>query len=328
MPTAQIDSDRLQVRAVRLSLALGICILALKAVAYQVTGSAALLSDALESIINVVASAFAMWSIHLAQTPPDASHPYGHGKIEYFSALTEGSLIIIAAGCIIWGAFPKILSPIPLEKLDVGLSVSVLASAINLFLGLFLIRAGKKTRSITLEADGKHILTDVYTTAGVLAGLAVVWATGWLWLDGTIACVVAVNILFTGYSLIRQAAKGLMDESDTALLAEIEKLLLENRDASWISIHNLRAWQAGRRVHIDLHLVLPRNTSFTQIREQIEAVERIFAEKFSSSAEVLVNVDMCDDQTCPQCPIPGCGQRLHGAQPAAPGGPIQTRKDA
>ena len=327
MDTTHSDANRLQKRAVRLSLALGICILALKSLAYQVTGSAALLSDALESIINVVASAFAMWSIHLAQTPPDSSHPYGHGKIEYFSALAEGVLIFLAAAGIIWGAVPKIFAPAPLQQLDIGLSVSVLASAINLLLGLYLIRTGRSTRSITLEADGKHILTDVYTTGGVLAGLAVVWGTGWLWLDGTIACVVAVNILFTGYGLIRQAAKGLMDASDGKLLAEIEKLLVENRDPSWISIHNLRAWQGGRRVHIDMHLVLPRDTDFAHIRQQIEAVEHIFAEEFSASAEVLVNVDMCDDDACPQCSIPGCGQRVSGTTPAAPDGLIQARQD-
>ncbi len=327
MDTTQIDANRLQKRAARLSLILGIGILALKALAYQVTGSAALLSDALESIINVVASAFALWSIHLAQTPPDANHPYGHGKIEYFSALTEGVLIFLAAGAITWGAFPKIFAPVPLQQLDIGLSVSVLASAINLLLGLYLIRTGKSTRSITLEADGKHILTDVFTTAGVLGGLAVVWATGWLWLDGAIACAVAVNILFTGYGLIRQAAKGLMDESDAALMDGMEKLLEENRDPSWISIHNLRAWQGGRRVHIDMHLVLPRDTDFAQIRQQIEAVERIFAEKFSSSVEVLVNVDMCDDDACPKCSIPGCDQRVSGTKPAAPGNLVQARRN-
>lgn len=290
-----------QTRAITLSLGLGALILLLKFAAWGITGSAALLSDALESIINVAASAFAMWSLHVARTPPDDKHPYGHGKVEFFSAMVEGVLIAGAAAGILYAAFPRIIAPEPLERLDAGLAVSVAASAVNLGLALYLIRVGKSTRSIALEADGRHILTDVFTTGGVLAGLAVVIWTGWLWLDGAIACAVALNILYTAYDLIRRAVKGLMHETDEELIGEICAVLNENRDPSWVSVHKLRAWRSGRTTHVDLHLVLPRFLSFEEADAQVKRLEAIFQSKYHERADVLIKTEICDDAMCPEC---------------------------
>ncbi|WP_084502461.1 cation diffusion facilitator family transporter [Fundidesulfovibrio putealis] len=301
-----LEIGRSQQRAIRISFAAGVIILLFKFVAYYATNSAALLSDALESIINVIASAFAMWSIHLAKTPPDANHPYGHGKVEYFSALLEGVLIIIAAGCILYTAFPKILEPEELTRLDYGLLVSVVASAMNLALGLFLIRQGRSTNSITLVADGKHVLTDVYTTAGVLIGLAVVLLTNWLWMDGLIACIVAINILWTGYGLARESVKGLMNEADHTLVKEICTLLNSNRRSEWISVHKLRAWRAGRFIHIDFHLVLPKQLSFEEAHSVVADLESLFGRKYDGVAEVMIRTDMCDYDFCSMCYYEKC----------------------
>lgn len=301
-----LEIGKSQQRAIRIAFAAGVIILVFKFVAYYATNSAALLSDALESIINVIASAFAMWSIHLAKTPPDSNHPYGHGKVEYFSALLEGVLIIIAAGCIMYTAFPKILVPEELTRLDYGLLVSVVASAMNLALGLFLIKQGRMTNSITLVADGKHVLTDVYTTAGVLIGLVVVLLTNWLWMDGLIACVVAINILWTGYGLARESVKGLMNEIDHSLVKEICSLLNSNRRPEWISIHKLRAWRAGRFIHVDFHLALPKQLSFEEAHNVVESLEALFKREYDGISEVMIRTDICDHDLCSICSYQKC----------------------
>jgi len=310
-----LEIGKSQQRAIRISFAAGVIILVCKFVAYYATNSAALLSDALESIINVIASAFAMWSIHLAKTPPDANHPYGHGKVEYFSALFEGVLIIIAAGCILYTAYPKILAPEELTRLDYGLLVSVLASAMNLALGVFLIRQGRLTNSITLIADGKHVLTDVYTTAGVLIGLVVVLFTNWLWMDGLIACIVAINILWAGYGLARESVKGLMNEADHTLVKEICTLLNSNRRPEWISVHKLRAWRAGRFIHIDFHLVLPKQLSFEEAHSVVADLESLFGRKYDGVAEVMIRTDMCDYDLCLICSYEKCRNFIESGSP-------------
>jgi cation diffusion facilitator family transporter len=309
-----LEIEKSQQKAIRISFVLGIVILGCKFGAYFITNSTALLSDALESIINVVASAFAMWSIHLAKAPPDSNHPYGHGKVEYFSALLEGVLIIFAALCIIYTAIPKILAPGDLNQLDYGLLVSVVASGMNYLLGMYLVREGKRTNSLTLVADGKHVLTDVYTTAGVLLGLFIVWITNWLWMDAAIACVVAVNIVWTGYGLVRQAIKGLMNEADTSLMSEICKLLNDNRKPEWISVHKLRSWQAGRFVNIDFHLVLPKELTFEESQKVVEDLEAIFRDKFDGVAEVMIRPDMCSSTFCAACSFSTCSSSVPGGK--------------
>jgi cation diffusion facilitator family transporter len=185
-----------------------------KFVAYFLTDSTAILSDALESIINVVASGFALYSIYLSNQPPDTSHPYGHGKIEYFSVGFEGALIILAAVAILYKAIPAFFYPRMLAQLGLGIFLLLGTSAVNLVLGLFLIRTGRQTRSMPLEADGKHLLTDVYTSVGVVGGLVLVKLTGWQGWDPLAACAVAINIIFTGWRLVKESFGRLMDEAD------------------------------------------------------------------------------------------------------------------
>ncbi|GBC60462.1 cation transporter [Desulfonema ishimotonii] len=268
---------------------------------WRITGSSAILSDALESIINVVASAFALWSILMAARPPDEDHPYGHGKAEYFSAGFEGALIILAAVGIFKVGMTNILTPRPLPRLETGLLILLATSLVNLMLGLGLVRVGRQTRSLALIADGRHVLTDVYTSGGVLVGLFMVHLTGWYRLDGIIACLVGLNIIVSGVGLLRQSCAGLMDASDPELLDEIAALLIRNRRNEWIDIHRLRAWRSGTFVHIDFHLILHRETTLENAHRQEQVLENLINEHFGGEASLLIHLDPCFDGACPIC---------------------------
>lgn len=306
-------TQQTRMKVISLSLTIGIVLMAAKFYAYGITRSSAVFSDALESIINVVAGAFAMGSVWFAAKPPDADHPYGHGKIEYFSAGFEGALIIMAAIGIFKTGLSNLFSPLVLPNLQAGLLVLSAASFANLGLALILIRTGRRTRSLILVADGKHLLADVYTSAGVIIGLALVYATGWLWLDGAIACVVGLHILFTGGALVRQSFSALMDSSDPDLLDEISNLLSSHRKEFWIDIHQLRAWRSGNHIHMDLHLVLPRNLSLIKTHAEVKDVEALIATHFKGHASVLVHADPCEDPHCPICQRYDC--ELRKSQP-------------
>jgi len=296
------------------ALLVSTALMALKFYAYWLTGSSAILSDALESIINVVASAFALWSVLLSAKPPDESHPYGHGKIEFFSAGFEGALIILAAAGIFQQGLGQIWHPQPLPQLRDGMYVLVGVSLANLGLGLVLVRIGKRTRSFVLVADGKHILTDVYTSGGVLGGLVLVYLTGRYSLDGVVACIVGVNIVIVGARLVRQAYGGLMDTSDPALLDEISSLLARNRRAIWIDVHKLRAWRAGRYVHVDFHLILPRDMPLEEGHREVKELEKIFDAHFGGLADILIHLDPCTDPECPVCWYDPCETRREGSR--------------
>jgi cation diffusion facilitator family transporter len=314
----QPDSFRTRLAAIGLSMLVGTALMGAKFYAYYRTGSSAILSDALESIINVVASGFAVFSIVVAARPPDESHPYGHGKIEFFSAGFEGALIIFAAFGIFRSGIGHILQPRGLPHLGEGLLILLGATAVNLLLGIFLLRTGKRTDSLTLIADGKHVLTDVFTSAAVLVGLLLVSSTGWYRLDGIVACLVGVHILRTGYDLLRQAYAGLMHESDPRLLAEVSDLLAAHRRERWIDIHQLRAWKSGNHIHIDLHVVLPRDLDLYHAHEEALRLEKVLLRHFEQNASILVHMDPCAAPDCPACRKARCDMRSSEARAAAP----------
>lgn len=293
--------QRTRLVAISLSFIIGAALMGVKFYAYRLTHSSAILSDALESIINVVASAFAMGSIILAARPPDTSHPYGHGKIEFFSAGFEGALIILAAFGIFNTGISHILSPHDLPHLQGGMLILLGASVTNFFLGTGLVRIGRKTDSITLVADGKHVLTDVYTSAGVFLGLLVVYLTGWNRLDGIIACLVGIHILVTGTGLVRQSFQGLMDAAKPELLNRVSNLIIENRRDYWIDVHQLRAWRSGDHIHIDLHLVLPKDFSLNDAHAEAKSLEKMIVDHFGGKASALIHMDPCVDPDCQIC---------------------------
>ncbi len=291
------------------ALALGGLLMAVKFVAYFLTGSAAILSDALESIINVVAGSFALYSIYLSSHPPDARHPYGHGKIEYFSVGFEGALIILAAITILYKAILAFFTAPMLGKLGLGIILMLGTSLVNLALGLFLVRTGRRTRSMPLEADGKHLLTDVYTSVGVVVGLVLVKLTGWHGWDPLAACAVALNILITGWRLLRTSFGRLMDEAEPELLARIVEILNENRRPDWIDVHQLRARHYGDKVHVDFHLVVPRSLGLPEAHREAKYIETMILDSLSEVVEVIVHTDPCEDPLCERCLQDYCQDR-------------------
>jgi len=293
-----------------ISLAVGFIMLGLKMGGFLLTGSTAILSDALESVVHVVATGFALFSVVLAAQPPDRSHPYGHGKIEFFSAGFEGALIIIAAAAIIYEAVPAFFKGPTLQKLDVGLVVVASAGVINLFLGLYLIRVGKRTRSLTLEADGKHVLTDSYTSLGVLVGLALVMWTGWTILDPLVAVAVALNIVWTGGRLIFHSVRGLMDAAEPDVLEDAIEVLRNNRLAGWIDVHRLRILRMGDFHHLDLHLTVPRFWDIGRGHEEQELLEELLDQQLPGTSEASIHLDPCVDACCGFCGYEPCPIRV------------------
>jgi len=284
-----------------LSVSISALLTLLKFYSFWLTGSTAILSDALESIMNVVASGFALWSVYLASRPPDVDHPYGHGKIEFFSVGFEGALIAIAAVGIFWEALPKIVEPVALPKLDFGLLILLGTAVVNFWLGKALIRTGKRTRSVAITADGKHILTDVYTSAGVLIGLLLVRQTGWYFLDGVVACVVAANILFIGAKLVLESSSRLMDAYDPELLDQISAIIAENRKPAWIDVHRLRAWRSGQLIYIDFHLILPRYLSLEEAHREVMDVEQLLKTQLPGMGEAMIHAEPCIGPECRMC---------------------------
>jgi cation diffusion facilitator family transporter len=242
--------------------------------AWWLTGSVGLLSDALESLVNLAAALMALSMLRLAAAPPDEEHPYGFSKAEYFSAGIEGALIVVAAAGIVWAAIPRLMAPQPLEAPLLGISLTVVATAINLGVGMLLIRVGRREHSITLEADGHHLMTDVWTSVGVVAAVAVVAFTGWLRLDPLIALAVAAHIVWTGMGLMRRSWKGLLDAAivpDEA--AEVDKLFKEYAKRYAITFHALRTRQAGARRFISFHMLVPDAWTVAQAHQLSEEVE-------------------------------------------------------
>jgi len=265
--------DRLQTLALG-SIGVGTLVLALKYAAFHVTGSVALYSDALESIINVATAVVAFFAIRLSAAPPDSNHPYGHHKAEYFSAVLEGVLIILAALSILHEAYGGILAPKALEAPGLGLAINGAASLVNAAWSWTLIRQGRSLRSPALVADGRHLLTDVVTSAGVILGIGLSVATGWTILDPILAAMVAANILWSGWGLVKESLSSLMDEAlPEAMLVRVREAISANADGA-IEAHDLRTRHAGRMTFIDFHLVVPGGMSVTDAHDICDRLER------------------------------------------------------
>ena len=257
-----------------LSVVAAVATIALKTLAWWLTGSVGLLSDALESLVNLAAAVMALSMLRLAASPPDADHPYGFSKAEYFSAGIEGGLIVLAAAGIVWAAVPRLINPQPLGMPFLGLGLTVVASAINFAVAVILLRAGREHHSITLEADGRHLMTDVWTSAAVLVGVALVYVTGIDRLDPLIALAVAVHIVWTGFGLMRRSVRGLMDPAISAEdQNEVTKLFAEYSRRYGVSFHALRTRQAGARRFVSFHLLVPDAWTVAQAHQLSEEIE-------------------------------------------------------
>jgi len=257
-----------------LSVAAAVATIAIKSAAWWVTGSVGLLSDALESLINLAAALLAVSMLRLAAAPPDDAHPHGRFKAEYIASGLEGAMIAFAAIAIVWSAIPRLIAPAPIEAPMLGIALSAVASAINLGCALLLISVGKRHNSIALEGDGRHLMTDVWTSAGVIVGVALVAATGWLVLDPLIALAVAVHIVWTGATLVRRSFSGLLDAAIPAEdIAEIEKIFAEYRRRHGVDFHALRTRRAGSRCFVSFHLLVPDLWTVAQAHQLSEEVE-------------------------------------------------------
>lgn len=281
-------------RLLWLSVAAAVVTIALKVAAWLITDSVALLSDAGESVVNLVAAGIALLAFRWASQPPDEEHAYGHAKAEYFSAGIEGALICIAAISIAFVGVQRIITPEPITDVGIGLAITAVAAVINLLVGLRLVRAGRAHRSFAVEADGRHLLTDVWTSAGVIVGVAVVWMTGWGRLDGIIAVAVAANIVVMGIGLIRRSTGGLMDraidESGQAAIAEV----LDRFRAQGVEFHALRTRQAGRRSFVSMHVLVPGDWTVHRGHDVAEAVDAAIHEAVPG-AVVFTHVEPLED---------------------------------
>ncbi|AIM36479.1 cation diffusion facilitator family transporter [Sphingobacterium sp. ML3W] len=295
-----------QKRLVLLSLLTGLGLMIIKFVAYFLTASNAIFTDAAESIVNVIASSFAFYSIYLAAQPKDRNHPYGHGKVEFFSVFLEGGLIFIAGAIILVKGFYNIFFPATLSNLEEGIWLIAITALINFIVGFYIMKRGRALGSLTLEADGKHLQIDAYSTVGLIVGLILMKLTGLNWIDIAISFALGSFILYNGYKLLRQSIGGLMDESDVDLVKEVVNVLQENRHADWIDIHNLRVQRYGNELHVDCHLTLPNYYSLNKVHDEISTLDKIVNTKMSIKTEFFIHADPCLPECCHYCQVENC----------------------
>ena len=284
-------------------------LLVAKFVAYLFTHSNTVLTDAAESIINVVAGVFALYSLYLSAKPKDYDHPYGHGKVEFISAGFEGILIVIAGGLIIGKAVIAFFHPHPLENMTLGMAIILASGVVNLVIGVALVRTGKSHASLTLKADGEHLLSDAYSSFGIFAGLVLIWLTGWVYLDSIVAVVFGFIIIYTGVKLARKSVAGIMDEADEMIIHSIIVHLGEHRKPQWIDVHNLRVIQYGNKLHVDCHITLPWYFTLDDAHKEIEEIAQLINEKLSAQVEFFIHEDPCIPDSCKVCSLSQCQVR-------------------
>lgn len=287
-----------------------VILFALKVAAYFLTNSVAVLTDALESTVNVVTGFTGLYSLRLAAKPRDENHPYGHGKAELISASFEGILILVAGLIIIYESIVNLLHIHPVKQLDTGIIIIGFTAVVNYLLGDWCVRTGKKNHSLALQASGKHLQSDTWTTVGIVVGLLLLRFTGIMWIDSAVAMIFATFILVEGYKIIRQTVAGIMDEADTELLKQLIEILNRNKRSAWVDLHNLRAIKYGHILHLDCHLTVPWYFNVNQAHAEVDALDRLIAESFDQSLEMFVHTDGCiPPDSCRVCAMENCLER-------------------
>ena len=297
-----------------MALATGIVLMLVKFAAYLLTNSNAILTDGMESIVNVVASGFAFYSIHLAARPKDRNHPYGHGKVEFFSVFLEGGLIFIAGLLIVGKAGYNIFVPEPVGNLMAGMGLIAFTGVVNFTLGTYMVRQSRLLHSLTLQADGKHLQTDAYSTGGLLVGLLVIYFTGLVWIDTVLSMGLGIYILWSGYKLLRKSIGGLMDESDTKLVRQIAAILQRYRKDDWIDVHNLRVQRYGHELHMDCHVTLPNYYSLNKVHDEVSAIDDLINAHLHADTELFIHADPCIPDCCHYCRVENCPIRSEPQQ--------------
>lgn len=281
----------------------------MKFVAYGITHSNTILTDALESIVNIITSVFALYSLFIASKPRDSDHPYGHGKIEFIAAGMEGMLIVASGVIIIAKSITNFFHPSPIDHIWIGTIIIAFTGLINLVIGRYMVNKGKELNSITLVADGKHIYSDFFLSLSVLVGAVILHFTSVIWLDSVIAIIISLWIVFMGSRLIRQSLKGIMDEADDELLGELIQTINKIRKDRWIDIHNMRMIQYGKTLHIDCHMTLPWYISLDDAHSEIDQLDKQINELHPGELEFFIHSDPCIPSSCKICCIKDCKER-------------------
>ena len=280
-----------------------------KIFAWYITGSVAVLTDALESTINIVSGFVGLYSLYLSARPKDYNHPYGHGKVEFISAGIEGMLIIFAGFLIIYEAIVNLKHPHTINRIDFGIGLVTLSGLINFIVGYISVKKGKKNNSFPLIAGGKHLQSDTYSTIGIIMGLVLIAVTGYVWIDSAVALLFALIIIFTGVKILRTSLAGIMDEADEELLKEVVGYLNNHRKENWIDLHNLRIIKYGSILHLDCHLTVPWFLNVHEAHKEVDELSNLIKSKYGNSVELFVHNDGCLDFSCKVCLKKDCTVR-------------------
>lgn len=286
--------------------------------AYYLTGSVSILTDALESIVNVIAGFIGLYSLYVAAKPRDVDHPYGHGKAEFLSAAVEGTLVLSAGLLVVYTAVRNLISPLPIHKLDVGIYLVAGSGFINWVLGSLAISKGKKSGSLALVASGRHLRTDTYSTLAIVFGLLLISLTHLTWIDGAVAIAMGLFIVYTGYKILRESLAGIMDEADMKLLEKMIAVLEGSRRENWVDLHNLRVIKYGNVLHLDCHLTVPWYFNINQAHAEIDALAGLIRTDFGESLELFVHSDGCLYFQCHICQKQDCPVRQHAFKERVP----------
>lgn len=304
-----IASMQNKVKIMRVMLVFSSALLCLKFFAWWVTKSNAIFTDALESIVNVVAGGFALFSMSYAAKPRDKDHPYGHGKIEFISAGFEGALIFLAGGFIIYEAIKGFITPHDIPKADIGAYLTAFSGLCNFLMGYFLVSKGKKQNSALMVANGRHLMADMVSSAGLVVGLIIIYFTKLTWIDNALAITFGLYIIYTGIEIVRESFGNLLDEQDQEKIDQLIKILNKNRRENWIDMHNLRILKYGSGLHVDAHITLPWYLSLEQAHDEVDAVEKLVVNEIEGEMEFFIHADPCLPKSCLICSVRNCKER-------------------
>ena len=302
-------SYKSDIRLQRNVIFIGLALMLIKVVAFFLTRSNTILTDALESLVNILAGTFSLYSLYFASKPSDESHPYGHGKIEFISGILEGVFINVAGLVMIIKSTYNLFNPEEIAMLDVGIGLALFAGIVNFLMGVRLEKQGELKHSMSMKSEGAHLKSDGYTSFAIVIGLGVVWLVGIYWLDNVIAILMAIYICYMGYGILRKSVAGIMDETDSTVNERVLRAILKKRRPEWIDFHEFRVIRYGRNLHIDCHLVLPFYYTIQQEHEEVTKIEQMVNEGLNQHAEIFIHTDPCTPQFCRHCTMPACDHR-------------------
>lgn len=306
-----MDKPRQNLRVQKWVAGISVLLLLVKLLAYYLTRSVSILTDALESIVNVTAGFIGLYSLYVSAKPRDKDHPYGHGKAEFLSAAVEGTMIGAAGAIILYKAVQYLIHPVELRSIDYGILLVAATALVNYIMGYFCLRTGKKNNSAALIASGRHLQTDTFSTLGIIAGLVLLYITGYRWIDSVAAILFGAFIVYTGYRIIRSSIAGIMDEADVRLLELLVQVLNKNRRENWVDLHNLRVIKYGSVLHVDCHLTVPWFLNVYEAHSEVDALGELIRKEFGESLELFVHSDGCLPFSCRICSKESCPERKH-----------------